>query len=70
MTFYTIKEAIRCGHRLKLCLVLGRNRRGKMLLRVPHRLAEAVVIGKASQRIQLAQRIGLIGWLAPAIAEP
>ena len=43
MTFYTIKEAIRCGYRLKLHLaeaeylvephVLGRDRRGKTLLR-------------------------------------
>lgn len=43
MAFYTIKEAIRTGHRLKLLLadgeyivephVLGRNRRGKTLLR-------------------------------------
>ena len=43
MTFYTIKEAIRAGYRLKLSLpdgerivephVLGRDRRGKTLLR-------------------------------------
>ena len=43
MSFYTIKEAIRSGHRLKLSLadgeyivephVLGRNRRGRTLLR-------------------------------------
>lgn len=43
MSFYTIKEAIRSGQRLKLSLadgeyivephVLGRNRRGKTLLR-------------------------------------
>ena len=43
MAFYTIKEAIRSGHRLKLWLaeggylvephVLGRNRSGKTLLR-------------------------------------
>jgi hypothetical protein len=43
MPFYTIKEAIRCGHRIKLYLaegeyvvephVLGRNRKGKTLLR-------------------------------------
>ena len=43
MTFYTIKEAVRCGDRLKLRLadgehvvephVLGRDRRGRTLLR-------------------------------------
>jgi len=43
MEFYTIKEAIRCGYHLRLCLaegeyvvephVLGRNRSGKTLLR-------------------------------------